>query len=150
MYPEPKRISSTVFLVGLTLLVTIAGVLVLLLTRGEPKHVTLAWVSIGFSGALQGHNRSRDTAERIALEVFDRAKAGEDFEILAEKYSDAPATSVRLCNRGVTPREDENSREQMVVAFGDVGFNLRAGEVGLAVYDPKASPFGWLIIKRLK
>ena len=40
-------------------------------------------------------------------------------------------------------------RSAMVPAFGDVGFNLEVGELGLASYDDEASPFGWHIIKRL-
>jgi len=40
-------------------------------------------------------------------------------------------------------------RGAMVPAFGDVGFGLGVGEVGLATYDTDASPFGWHIIKRL-
>ena len=40
-------------------------------------------------------------------------------------------------------------RGAMVPAFGDVGFALAVGEVGLADYEKDASPFGWHIIKRL-
>jgi hypothetical protein len=40
-------------------------------------------------------------------------------------------------------------RAAMVPAFGDVGFSLEVGEVGLAGYDEKASPFGWHVIKRI-
>jgi parvulin-like peptidyl-prolyl isomerase len=38
----------------------------------------------------------------------------------------------------------------MVPAFGNVGFALKVGEIGIADYDPHTSPFGWHIIKRLK
>ncbi len=40
-------------------------------------------------------------------------------------------------------------RSAMVSAFGDVGFELNVGEIGLATFDADASPFGWHIIKRL-
>jgi parvulin-like peptidyl-prolyl cis-trans isomerase-like protein len=40
-------------------------------------------------------------------------------------------------------------RAAMVPAFGDVGFALEVGEVGMAEYDDAASPFGWHIIKRI-
>ena len=40
-------------------------------------------------------------------------------------------------------------RSAMVSAFGDVGFDLEVGELGLATFDADASPFGWHIIKRL-
>jgi peptidyl-prolyl cis-trans isomerase B (cyclophilin B) len=41
-------------------------------------------------------------------------------------------------------------RAQMAKGFGDVGFALQVGEVGLAEYSVTASPFGWHIIKRIK
>lgn len=37
----------------------------------------------------------------------------------------------------------------MVPAFGDVGFPLKVGEIGVSKYDPQNSPSGWHIIKRL-
>jgi len=40
-------------------------------------------------------------------------------------------------------------RAAMVAGFGDVGFALAEGEVGLASFDEEKSPFGWHIIKRL-
>jgi parvulin-like peptidyl-prolyl isomerase len=42
------------------------------------------------------------------------------------------------------------TRSQMVKAFGDVGFRLKVGEMGVAPWDASASPFGWHIIKRIK
>lgn len=42
------------------------------------------------------------------------------------------------------------ARDEMVPAFGDVGFALEVGEVGLAPYDQRASPFGWHVIKRIE
>jgi hypothetical protein len=38
----------------------------------------------------------------------------------------------------------------MVPAFGNVGFSISPGNIGIADYDATASPFGWHIIKRLK
>ena len=39
---------------------------------------------------------------------------------------------------------------RMVQRFGDVGFGLEVGETGMAEYDPRTSPFGWHIIKRIE
>jgi parvulin-like peptidyl-prolyl isomerase len=57
-----------------------------------------------------------------------------------------------MTNKGVTPdkSEQEYSRTGMVKAFGDVGFSLEVGGVGLAVYDAATSKYGWHIIKRLE
>jgi len=39
-------------------------------------------------------------------------------------------------------------RSAMVPAFGDIGFALAEGEIGLAEHHEENSPFGWHIIKR--
>jgi hypothetical protein len=41
-------------------------------------------------------------------------------------------------------------RSGMAPAFGDVGFSLKVGEVGVAQYDKKTSPFGIHVIKRIQ
>jgi parvulin-like peptidyl-prolyl isomerase len=38
----------------------------------------------------------------------------------------------------------------MVKGFSDVSFSLSPGNIDVARYDPKTSPYGWHIIKRLK
>jgi len=40
-------------------------------------------------------------------------------------------------------------RAALVPAFGDLGFTLEPGEIGLAEHDEQRSPFGWHVIKRL-
>jgi hypothetical protein len=40
-------------------------------------------------------------------------------------------------------------RGSMVPAFGDVGFALEVGQVGMADYHEENSPFGWHIIRRV-
>ncbi len=39
-------------------------------------------------------------------------------------------------------------RGQMVPGFGNIGFNLEVGEIGISNFDKIDSPFGWHIIKR--
>jgi parvulin-like peptidyl-prolyl isomerase len=38
----------------------------------------------------------------------------------------------------------------MVQAFGDVGFPLELGGIGMAAFDPVKSKYGWHIIKRVE
>ena len=38
----------------------------------------------------------------------------------------------------------------MVKGFGDVSFSLKVGEIKMADYDVKASPYGFHIIKRVR
>ncbi|MAW59971.1 MAG: hypothetical protein CMJ94_03930 [Planctomycetes bacterium] len=70
-----------------------------------------------------------DQQARDELNGWIRAKVAE----LDEKY-------------GPRPR----ARGAMAPAFGDVGFKLQVGEVGLAEPDAQKSPFGYHIIKRIK
>ncbi|MDB2576410.1 peptidylprolyl isomerase [bacterium] len=43
-----------------------------------------------------------------------------------------------------------NPRDKMVPAFGDIGFSLQPGAVGLATHDATTSPFGYHVIRRLE
>ena len=66
--------------------------------------------------------------------------------------SDNNGGTYTLVNDGVSANQSagEYDRRGMVPAFGDVGFRISVGEVGLADYDAKTSPFGLHIIKRIK
>lgn len=52
--------------------------------------------------------------------------------------------------RGFVQGARSFGRDEMVPAFGDVGFALKVGEFGLAPYDQATSPFGWHVIKRVE
>jgi len=55
-----------------------------------------------------------------------------------------------MSGRGVPASPGEYARDSMVPAFGNVGFTLQVGQIGIADYDQTASPFGYHIIKRLQ
>jgi parvulin-like peptidyl-prolyl cis-trans isomerase-like protein len=117
-----------------------------------PDHIRLQHILISFAGKVPGKNvtRSEDEAHALAAQILERAKKGEDFDELVRTYTDDRAPGVYLlANTGVTPANGEFSRNRMVPAFGNVGFSLKPGEIGMAEYDPNASPFGWHIIKRI-
>jgi hypothetical protein len=102
----------------------------------EAEHILLAHVLIAFQG----------TGTKAT-----RTQAAEDFNKLMRDFSDDQGDGVYgLANHKVNPVGDEHERRRMVAAFGDVGFQLEVGEVGMAVYDPVKSKYGWHIIKRLK
>ena len=116
-------------------------------------HIKVQHILIGFAGKIPGKNvtRSQDEARALAAQILERAKKGEDFGQLVSQYTDDRAPGIYLiANRGVTPGDGEFSRDRMVPAFGNVGFSLAPGEIGMAEYDPASSPFGWHIIKRLE
>jgi parvulin-like peptidyl-prolyl isomerase len=126
------------------------------LAQAEPERVTVQHILIAFKGSLPDDTkvtRSKEDAEKLAFQVFERAKAGEDFAAMVKMYTNDSYPGIyKMTNKGLTPdrSKQEYSRTGMVKAFGDVGFSLEVGGVGLAVYDPATSKYGWHIIKRLE
>ena len=120
-------------------------------TGPEPDRILIAHVLIAFQGTGTKATRPQVAAEKLAGDILARAKKGEDFNKLIRDFSDDPGEGVyAMANHRVSPVAPEYERRGMVPAFGDVGFSLEVGEVGMASYDPKKSPYGWHIIKRLK
>lgn len=118
-----------------------------------PQHVQVQHILIGFSGSVPGKSISRTMAEAktLAYQILERARKGENFDELVRKYTDdSPPGIYGMSGTGVPPGQGEFARGSMVAAFGNVGFSISPGNIGIADYDPAASPFGWHIIKRLK
>jgi len=98
---------------------------------------------VAFEGSgVPGVTRSRSEAEALAAELLLRIERGEDFDGLIRQHTDDSAPGIYPMTR--------SSRARMVPAFGDVGWRLEVGEVGVAGHDPQASPYGWHIVKRLE
>jgi len=121
----------------------------------EPDRITVQHILISFKGAIDkpGLTRTRAEAEALANGLLERIKKGEDFAALVKGYTDDQNPGIySMSNFNVKPdpTKAEYPRDRMVKAFGDVGFSLKVGEVGLASYDQVKSPFGWHIIKRLQ
>ena len=121
----------------------------------EPDFVMVQHILIGFKGSVGNKliERSQDDARKLAEEVFAMAKQGQDFDGLVRKYTDDSFPGkYEMANFDVEipPGARIFKRGGMVAAFGDVGFPLGVGEIGLASYDPQKSQFGWHIIKRVK
>jgi len=120
-----------------------------------PDHIEVQHVLIGFQGSIPGKTvtRTKAEAEKLAQEVLDQARKGENMDALVQKYTDDQYPGVYdLANDGVTPdpAKGEYKRSGMVKGFSDAAFGLSVGNVGISNYDPSSSPFGWHIIKRLK
>jgi parvulin-like peptidyl-prolyl isomerase len=119
----------------------------------EPARVAVQHILVAFKGSIPEDKRTREEAQKLALELFGRAGAGEDFDALVKQFTDDEYPGIyRMANAGVDPDAAvrEYSRTRMVKSFGDVSFGLEVGGIGLAVYDPAASKYGWHIIKRLE
>jgi len=118
-----------------------------------PAHITVQHILIGFSGSVPGKNitRTRDQAKTLAYEILERAKKGEDFDGLVAQYTDdSPPGIYKMSGNGVPPMPGEYARDSMVPAFGNVGFKLQVGEIGIADYDQSTSPYGYHVIKRVQ
>ena len=96
--------------------------------------------------------RTETEARALAQQLLAKLKAGADWGAAKRANSEDPPPGgpYGMANRGVRPASGEVSRDKMVPAFGDVGFGLAVGEIGLAPYDARTSPFGFHIIKRVK
>jgi len=120
----------------------------------EPKHVQVQHILIGFKGSIPGKNIDRNLkdAEKLAKQVLKRARIpNADFASLVRAFSSDRVPGIYgLSNFGVKPQGKEFNRSTMVPAFGNVGFKLKVGEVKMAPFDRKTSPYGFHIIKRLK
>ena len=118
----------------------------------EPDRVAVQHILISFKGSIPKPTvtRTKEEAEKLAQEVFDRASKGEDFDALVKQYTDDEYPGIyRMSNIGITPdpSNQEYSRAGMVKGFGDVSFSLPVGGIGMAEYDPQKSKYGWHIIK---
>jgi len=121
----------------------------------EPDHIKVQHILIGFKGSVPGKNITRTEAEAktLAYSLLDSAKAGGNFDDLVARHTDdSPPGIYGLANRGVTAAgpPSEYGRDQMVPAFGNVGFKLKLGEIGVADYDARTSPYGFHVIKRVE
>ena len=117
----------------------------------EPDRITVQHILISFAGAGTEATRSKADAEKLAGQVLERVTKGEDFAALVKELSDDAGEGIYgMANTGKAPGRGEYPRQGMVPAFGDVGFTLAVGAVGMAPHDPAKSPFGWHLIKRLK
>jgi len=119
----------------------------------EPDHIKVQHILIGFQGSVPGKNitRSQEEAKKLAYEILERAKKGEEFPALVKEYTDDAYPGIYgMSNKGVSPGQGEYPRDRMVPAFGNTGFPLEVGGIGIADYDPKTSPYGWHIVKRIE
>jgi parvulin-like peptidyl-prolyl isomerase len=108
------------------------------------ERIEIQHILIAFKGAprMAGITRSKDEAKALAQKVYAEAVGGGDFDALVKQYTNDSAPGIYPLTKA--------TRTGMVKGFGDVGFRLKVGEIGVSPWDAMASPYGWHIIKRLK
>ncbi len=99
----------------------------------RPATVSLKQVIFGAGPSEDSRLRAQETAEK----ALSRARAGEDFALLAREYSDDPASAERGGELGWVRRGD------LVPEFEAALWNLHAGEISELVQ----TTFGFHIIK---
>jgi len=122
-----------------------------------PERLAVQHILVGFKGSIPGPEakvtRTKEEAEALARKLFEQAKGGADFDALVKADTDDEYPGIySMANFDIPPNKEqkEYSRGGMVRSFGDVSFSLPVGGVGLAVYDPQFSKYGWHIIKRVR
>jgi hypothetical protein len=121
----------------------------------EPDMVTVQHILIGFDGSVPDKDisRSMEEASALARELYERAEAGEDFDMLVEEYTDDSFPGVYQMTKDTGQAEGNPTvfaKSQMAKNFGDVSFSLAVGEIGLAEYDPQDCKYGWHVILRIE
>ena len=116
--------------------------------------ITVDHILIGVRSPSFGEGRhTMAEAKKLAYELLAKLKTGGDWAALKREHSDDPPPGgpYAMANRGVKPAgRGEYPRDGMVPAFGDVGFALKVGEIGIADHDAAKSPFGFHLIQRVK
>ena len=91
-----------------------------------PDRVAVQHLLVAFQGSInkEGVTRTQEEAEKLAQELFERARGGEDFDALVKEYTDDQYPGIyRMTNTGIeADRAVEYPRGGMVKAFGDVSF----------------------------
>lgn len=96
-------------------------------------------------------NRNEFEAREIAAEFYARILNGEDLDALVNEFTNDSPPGIYAMTTGKGSKDPlVLPRTMMVPAFGNVGWRLEVGEVSVAPFDKKSSPFGFHIIKRLK
>ena len=126
----------------------------------QPDKITVQHLLIAFDGTLPGKEvgRNQEQAKQLAMKLFEEAKTSDDFDAMVKEHTDDSHPGIyTMVNFGLAgdmsaaeTTDKVFQRGKMVAAFGDIGFPLEVGEVGLANYDLEKSKYGWHIIKRLK
>jgi peptidyl-prolyl cis-trans isomerase SurA len=86
----------------------------------------------------------KEAAHKKATEIYEKLKAGENFEELVKQFSDDPGSSNK---DGVLPPFGSGTTMRMVIAFEDAAFALKNdGDYS----EPVETEYGFHIIKRLE
>jgi hypothetical protein len=123
--------------------------------KTRPERIQVQHILIAFDGSLPGQKveRTKEQAKELAYRLLEEARCGADFDTLVKTHTNDSFPGIYgMTNFGVPADRNrgEYPREGMVPAFGNVGFEISVGNIGIADFDAEKSPYGWHLIKRLK
>ncbi len=118
----------------------------------EPQHITVDHILIGVRGAGVDSLLTVKEARDLAYDLLKKLEKNPSlWPSLKSRHSKDPGgKTYGMANHDVRPARGELPRRGMVSAFGDVGFKLEVGEIGMADYNRTTSPYGFHIIKRVR
>lgn len=135
-YTTPKgKISSIVR--------TRYGYHILKVTDSRPARGTIHTAHIMIATGKNASAEDKEAARKKAYEIYEKAKAGEDFAKLAEQFSDDSQSAAK---GGELPAFGSGTTTRMITVFEDAAFALKNnGDIS----EPIQSDYGFHIIKRL-
>lgn len=108
---------------------------------GEPPKITVKHVLVKFKGSKNAGDtitRSRADACLRAIEARDKARNGEDFDVVVKGYSDEAGAATRGGSIGAVERKD------LAKPFADAAFELSMNQLS----DVVETEFGFHVILR--
>jgi parvulin-like peptidyl-prolyl isomerase len=105
----------------------------------EVQHVLVGFKESTSASDPRAKTRSKDDAAKLAKEILDKIKKGEDMAKLMKEYSEDPGSKDSARSYTVT------EEEQLVEGFKELSLRLDMGEAGIVKTD-----FGFHVMKRIK
>jgi parvulin-like peptidyl-prolyl isomerase len=112
-------------------------------TSRRVQHVLIGWKDAPANkrrpGDPRAKDRTKDAADKMAVDVLAKARAGADFAKLMKEFSEDPGSKDNA--RAYEVSEDA----PLVEPFKNLSMRLKLNEVGMVKSD-----FGWHVIKRVE
>lgn len=111
--------------------------------RAEVLHVLVGWADLApaYGGRIdeRAKARTKAAADKLAAEVLERARGGEDFRALMKTYSEDWGSAEQGKSYHATPDA------QLVPPFKALALRLEPGETGIV-----QTAYGWHVIQRIE